>query len=127
MGSSTSIECPPASATPASAHTDSPPCRMRRLPSTGSLSSGMPIIEAIYGGVVAGLGAHQQFGWHGAKRRRGEDFGQNAGRDLAAAAAAVRELGQSDFGVHGEGKAKIGVLFVGSAVRRGPDILCNNV
>src|SRR5690606_487323 len=43
-------------------------------------------------------GAHQQLGRQAANRRRGEDLGEDGGRDLAAAAAAVAELGKAKFG-----------------------------
>ena len=68
------------------------------------------VVELVDGGVVGGLDAHQQFRRHRQARRALEDFGQHAGRDLAAAAAAVRQRGEAGFGggggqrgVHGGG------------------------
>jgi hypothetical protein len=46
MGSSVSIECPPATGMPAAAHTDSPPSMIFWITSTGSFSSGMPTIAS---------------------------------------------------------------------------------
>ena len=42
VGSSTSMEWPPAMGIPASAQTDSPPARILPITSSGNLSSGMP-------------------------------------------------------------------------------------
>jgi hypothetical protein len=56
------------------------------------------VVEPVDGGVVGGLDAHQQLFGDGHLRRALEDVRQHAGRDLAAAAAAVRERGEAGFG-----------------------------
>ena len=56
------------------------------------------VVEAVDGGVVAGLDAHQQFRGDRHLRRALEDVRQHAGRDLATAAATVRERGEPGFG-----------------------------
>ena len=65
----------------------------------GGRDQGLLVVEKVHGGVVAGFDADQQLG---RDRHRGsalEDVAQHAGRDLAAAAAAVGEGGQARFGV----------------------------
>ena len=56
------------------------------------------VVELVHRGVVGGFDADQQFLGHRHRRRALEDFRQHARRDLAAAAAAVRQRGQSRFG-----------------------------
>ena len=50
------------------------------------------VVELVDGGVVRGLDAHHQLGWnHGIRAAGFQNFRQHARRDLAAAAAAMRE------------------------------------
>src|SRR3989338_3480782 len=139
-----SIEWPPASGTPAVSHTDSPPCRIARIVSTGSLLIGMPtiasamigvppiaytsdsallaamrpksngsstigmkkiggrdtrlpVVQAINRRVIAGFGADQQVGIRQLFLCFAQNLLQQRRGDFAAAAAAVRQLGQLYF------------------------------
>src|SRR5690606_40525164 len=56
------------------------------------------VVEPVDRGVVGGLDAHEQFGRHRQPRAAPEDLGQHARRDLAAAAAAVRQGGEAGRG-----------------------------
>ncbi len=53
------------------------------------------VVELVDGGVVGGLDADHQLRRHQAAGARAKDFGKDTGRDLAAAAAAVREAGEA--------------------------------
>src|SRR5207244_5603269 len=55
------------------------------------------VSEAVDRGIVGGLGADEQLLRQSSDRRRSENFSQRRGRDLAAAAAAVAELGQANL------------------------------
>ena len=69
------------------------------------------VVQAVDGGVVAGLGAHQQLGRHQALRRACQNLAQQAGCNLAATPSAVRELGKLDvFSNHGRGIVHGGVI-----------------
>src|SRR5208282_6570675 len=57
------------------------------------------IVEAIYGGIVRCVGTDQEVGIMPARQRVLEQFGEHAWRDLAAAAAAMRERSQSRPGI----------------------------
>ena len=50
MGSTESMECPPASGMPASRHTDSPPSRIFAITSCGSTLIGMPTMASAISG-----------------------------------------------------------------------------
>ncbi len=54
------------------------------------------VVETIHRRVVARLDPDEQVLRQPADRRLGEDLGEHGGRDLAAAAAAVGELGKAD-------------------------------
>ncbi len=64
------------------------------------------VVEAVHGGVVGGLDADHEFLRHRKVAHAAQDFGKQAGRHLAAAAAAMAEGSQADrscrriWGVH---------------------------
>ena len=53
------------------------------------------IVQAVHGRVVSGLNTHQQLGRHGHAGGGLEDLREHARRDLAAAAAAMRQGGEA--------------------------------
>jgi hypothetical protein len=55
------------------------------------------LVQFVDRGIIRRLGADQQLLRQAAHWRGGEDLGEHRGRDLAAAAAAVAELGETDF------------------------------
>src|SRR3979490_645814 len=63
----------------------------------------LAVVQAVDRCIVRGLGADEQLLRQSADRCRSENFSQHRGRDLAAAAAAVAELGQADllWSIHG--------------------------
>ena len=63
----------------------------------------LAVVQAVDRRIVGGLGADEQLLRQSADRRRSENFSQHRGRDLAAAAAAVAELGQANLlgSIHG--------------------------
>src|SRR5690606_30049508 len=63
----------------------------------GGGDDGLVLVELVHRGVVGGVGADQQLGRHEAGGHGSQQIGEHAGRDFAAAAAAVGEFGQSDF------------------------------
>src|SRR5450830_985399 len=73
----------------------------------GGRDQRLTVVQAIHGGVVARLRAHQQVLGQGAHRRGREQLGEHAGRNLAAAAAAMGELGEAKWSsgrcIHGDG------------------------
>ncbi len=69
----------------------------------GGRDDRLAIVDAVDGRVVAGFDAHQQVLRDEAGRGLGEDLLQHAGSDLAAAPAAVTELGEANLHVHRNG------------------------
>ena len=65
----------------------------------GGRDHGLTVVEAVDGGVVRGLGADQQFANGAAAGISARMLLSTDGRQLAAAAAAMRQIGQSD-GLH---------------------------
>src|SRR5256886_2290368 len=63
----------------------------------------LAVVQAVDRGVVGGFRADEQLLRQSSNRRRSENFSQHRGRDLAAAAAAVAELGQANllWSIHG--------------------------
>ena len=62
----------------------------------GGRDDGLAVVDAVDGGVVGRLGAHQQVGKdHGRQAALGQQCAQHARRDLAAAAAAVGQGGET--------------------------------
>ena len=59
----------------------------------------LAIIEAVHRGVVAGLAPDEKLSRSGKRWNATQQFAQHARRDLAAAAAAMRERGQSLRGI----------------------------
>src|SRR5207249_8077799 len=57
----------------------------------------LAVVQAVDRRIVGGLVADEQLLRQSANRRRSENFSQHGGRDLAAAAAAVAELGQANL------------------------------
>ena len=64
------------------------------------------VVELVDGCVVGGFDAHQQLGWQRHAGRALQDLGQHAGRDLAAAAATVRQRSEAGLGSCGSGKVQ---------------------
>ena len=62
----------------------------------GGGHDGLVLVDAVDGGIIGGLGAHQQVGEElGRHAASGQQVSQHARGDLAAAAAAVRERGEA--------------------------------
>src|SRR6185369_1433733 len=55
------------------------------------------VVQLVDRRVIRGFGADQQLLRQAPDRRGGEQFGQHGGGDLAAAAAAMAEIGEADF------------------------------
>ncbi len=69
----------------------------------GGRDDGLTVVQSIDRGVVRMLGADHEIRWQQSGRHRRQHVGEQGRRNLAAAAAAVGELGQSNIS-HGVGR-----------------------